>query len=75
MNTGFGNVPVKCVAVGNLHMSIKESPRCLEENFQLCQKKVSFKCCCHIGSVEQREFKRKEESPARTYQGGLGGEK
>lgn len=57
---------MKCVAVGNLHISIKESPRRLEENFQLCQKKVSFKCCCHMGSAEPRELKREGRLSAQT---------
>lgn len=58
MNTGFWNIPEMCGS--NLHISIKESPHCLEENFQLCQKKVSFKCCCHNGSAEPGELEREE---------------
>lgn len=75
MSTDFWNVPVKCVAVGNLHMNIKELPCCLEENFQLCQKKVSSKHCCHIAMLRQGNLKGKEESLVRTYHAGPGGKK
>jgi hypothetical protein len=75
MNTGFWNIPVKCVAVGNLHMNIKESPHCLEENFKLCQKKVNSNCCCHMAMLSQGNLKELDQSLVRTYLIGPGGKK